>query len=121
MVDILLVVGVVLPLEFVVVLLLLVLLELIFPGPVVVAAVVVAIDVAIGGVGGGAGVMVSPEFCVKARKSLTVAGVIVNAGSRPEPKLKSTTSSTSILAIFARRVVLSYIDVSEIREGDKNY
>lgn len=60
--------------------------------------------------GGGAGVIVSPEFWVRALKSLTVAGVIVNAGSRPEPKLKSTTSSTSILAIFARRVVLAYVE-----------
>lgn len=48
--------------------------------------------------GGGAGVIVRPAFCVNARRSLTVAGVMVKE-SLPEPKLKSTTSSTSILAI----------------------
>lgn len=44
---------------------------------------------------GGAGVIVSPAFCVNARKSRTVADV--NAASRPI--LKSTTSSTSIFSI----------------------
>lgn len=65
-----------------------------------------------------AGVMVSPALlAVRALKSRLLspageaeggvgAGVMVNAGSRPELRLKSTTSSTSILAIFARRVVV---------------
>lgn len=61
--------------------------------------------------GAGAGVMVNPVLlAVSARRSRLLSasdvGVIVNAGSRPLLKLKSTTSSTSILAIFARRVVV---------------
>jgi len=81
---------------------------------VAVAVVVVPLLVA----GDGDGVMVRPVLlAVSARRSRLLsaagdgAGVMVNAGSRPDPKLKSTTSSTSILAIFARRVVvILYVD-----------
>lgn len=83
-------------------------------------------------VGPGAGVMVNPVlFAVNARRSRllivvgvdvgVVAGVIVSAGSRPELRLKSTTSSTSILAIFARRVVvMTYLDLT-VKIRDKRF
>lgn len=77
--------------------------------------------------GAGAGVMVNPVLlAVSARRSRLLSardvGVIVNAGSRPLLRLKSTTSSTSILAIFARRVVVmsSLSDAVNGREEVEN-
>lgn len=58
---------------------------------------------------GGAGVIVKPAFCVKARRSRTVA---FDNDTASRPILKSTTSSTSIFSMADQIYSLSLLALS---------